>query len=163
MAIVMETILRLCRDYLIKKTGAAFDHLVGCRAFDCIMSADLSSLRHKGIGGYIHQMAAAGRIKDYYNGQVYITIIELMFLPLYLGFIFYISLYLGFVPIVILTMFFVVSICGGRCLRDILKVRERADDKRFDFLIESLEEIHPIKANALEPFLPCIPILFYAP
>jgi ATP-binding cassette subfamily C protein LapB len=151
-AIIMETVLRLCRDYMIKKTASSFDHDLSCCAFGKIIDADLSVLHHKGVGSYMHRMAAAGRLKEYYSGQAYITVLELVFIPIYLGFVFYISVYLGLIPVLVLSVFSVISIYGGIRLRHIIKNREESDDKRFDFLIEALEGIHLIKANALEPF-----------
>jgi len=45
-----------------------------------------------------------------------------------------------------------ISLWKGYRLRDVLKAREDADNKRFDFLIEALEGVHTIKSFALEKF-----------
>ncbi len=152
LAIVLEAMLRLCRQYITSRAGAKYEHLTACRAMDKVLNADLSKTIDYGIGEHLHRMGSVGKVKDFYNGQALVTLAELAFIPVFLGLIYYIAAPLILVPITILSIFTALSFWGGYRLRHALQRREKADDHRFNFLIESLKGVHTLKAFSLEKF-----------
>lgn len=152
LAVFLEAILRLSRAYVIARAGAAYEHRIACSAMGKVLGADLTRMGSYGIGEHLHRMGSVGKLKDFYNGHTLTVLAELILVPLFLGLIIYIAGWLAMVPISILSAFVVVSFWKGRTLRGALKNREKADDKRFNFLIESLEGVHTLKAFALEKF-----------
>lgn len=152
LAVALESILRLSRSYVIGRAGAAYEHRMACKAMERVLNADLSQIGSYGIGEHLHRMASVGKLKDFYNGYAIVIIAELLFVPIFFALIFYIANILTIIPAVILFVFILVSLWRGYCLRDALKEREKADDARFNFLIESLEGVHTLKAFALEKF-----------
>lgn len=152
LAIFLEACLRLCRAYVIGRSGAAYEHRMACNAMDKVLGADLSKMGAYGIGEYLHRMGSVGKLKDFYNGYSLTVIAELAFVPLFFILIFYIAGSLIWVPAIILSAFVVMSLQRGSRLRKALIKREKADDKRFNFLIESLEGVHTLKSFALEEF-----------
>ncbi len=150
LALGLEAILRLCRAFVIARSGAAYEHRMACMAMDRVLNADLCRLGSYGIGKHMHRMAAVGKLRDFHNGYSLTVITELMFVPLFLGLIIYISHALAVVPAFILGAFTLVSFWRGYRLRAALKNRENSDDSRFDFLIEALEGVHTLKSFALE-------------
>ena len=151
-AIILEAILRLCRSYVIGRSGASYEHHIACKAMNKILNADLSKLHNHGIGEHLHHMGSVGKLKDFYNGHSLTVYAELLFVPLFFGLIFYIGDLIVIIPASILLVFIVTSIWQGYRLRRLLKNREISDDNRFNFLIETLEGIHTLKAFALEKF-----------
>ncbi len=151
-AVVLEVVLRLCRAYVIGRVGATYEHRMACLAMSKLLHADLSRMPACGIGEYLHRFAAVGKLKDFYNGYALTTLSELAFVPLFLGLMFYIAGPLALVPLIILLLFAGVSLWRGRRLRNALLQREKADDRRFNFLIETLDGVHTLKACALEKF-----------
>lgn len=149
-AVVLEMFLRLARAYVIGRTGAAYEHCMACGVMDRILNADLSKLGFHGTGEYMHRMAAVGKVRDFYSGYALTVAAELAFVPLFFALILYIGRELAVVPAVVLLAFVAVSFWKGRRLREALKKREEADDRRFNFLIEALEGVHTVKAFALE-------------
>ena len=152
LAVLLETLLRLCRAYVIGRAGASYEHRLACGAMKKILGADLSQIGHYGIGEHIHRMGAVGKLRDFYNGYALTTLAELSFVPLFFFLILYIGGMLAVVPAAILAAFVIVSLWRGHRLRRVLNSREKADDRRFNFLIESLEGVHTLKAFALEKF-----------
>lgn len=150
LAITLETFLRLGRSYSIGWRGAAYEHRMTCSAMNHILQSDLSTPTSYGIGEHMNRLSAIGRLKDFYNGYSLITLFELFFVPLYLGLIVYISGPLAFVPVVVLMAFTLISYIQGKNLRSCLERRDATDDKRYNFLIESLEGIHSLKSFGLE-------------
>lgn len=149
-AVLLEMILRLCRAYVIGRSGAAYEHRIACDAMKKVLGADLSQMAHHGIGEHMQRMSAASKLKDFYNGYSVTVWAELAFVPLFFILIYYISSALVIVPLVILACFTVFSLWQGRKLRAALSEREKTDDSRFNFLIESLEGVHTLKSFALE-------------
>lgn len=151
-AIVLEVLLRLSRAYVIGRASAAYEHRMACTAMSRVLNADLTQIASYGIGEHLHRMSAVGKLKDFYNGHAITVLSELIFVPLFFALIVYIGHELAFVPAVILSLFTLLSLWKGHRLREALKAREEVDDKRFNFLIESLEGVHTLKAFALEKF-----------
>jgi ATP-binding cassette subfamily C protein LapB len=151
-AVVLEALLRLCRAYVIGRSGATYEHLLSCAAMGKILNSDFSRVGSQGIGEHLHRMNSVSKIKDFYNGYALTTYAELVFVPIYLILIAFISGYLVLVPCSILLLFIAVSMHKGRNLKAALLDREKSDDQRFNFLIEALEGIHTLKAFAVEKF-----------
>ncbi len=151
-AVMLEALLRLCRAYVIGRAGAAYEHRMACAAMDKVLHADLSKIEQCGIGEHMHRMGAVSKLRDFYSGYALTVMAELAFVPLFLGLIIYIAGTLAIVPAVLLLVFTLISLWNGYCLRAALHNREKADDVRFNFLIESLEGVHTLKAFALEKF-----------
>lgn len=149
-AVVLETLMRIGRAYAMGRAGAAFEHRLSCNAMDHLLKSDLASPPQFGVGEYMNRLSAIGRIKDFYNGYSLNIYLELAFIPVFLFFILYIAGPLVVVPVVVLMVFTVISYAQGRKLRSALQRRDDNDDKRYDFLIESLEGIHSIKSFGLE-------------
>lgn len=150
LAVMLEMVLRLSRCYLLGWASASYEHRLSCDAMEHVINADLAQRREYGTGEFLHRMGAIGKLKDFYNGNSFITMTETVFIPVYLGLIIYIAGPLAFVPAAVLMIFTVISLWQGQRLRASLKFRDETDDRRYDFLIESLEGIHTLKAMALE-------------
>jgi ATP-binding cassette subfamily C protein LapB len=149
-AILLEAALRLARSYVMGMAGAAYEHRLSCAAIEHILHADLSRIGPVGIGEHLHRMTALGKLKDFYNGYSIAALFDLIFVPIYLGVIIYIAGPLTIVPASLLMAFTLMSLAGGQKLRAALTLRDETDDRRYNFLIESLEGVHTLKAFALE-------------
>lgn len=149
-AIFLETILRVSRSYILSWSGTAYEHSLSCKAINHILETDISRLGDYGTGEHLHRVGSIGKLKDFYNGYSLITISELIFVPMYLILIFYIVGNLVLAPLTVLLLFVAVTILLGNKLKECLSERDETDDKRYNFLIESLKGIHTIKSFSLE-------------
>ncbi len=149
-AVVLEMMLRLGRCYMLGWSAASYEHRISCDAIHHVINADLSRQAGYGTGEFLHRIGAVGKLKDFYNGSSLITLAELAFIPLFMALIVYIAGPVAVVPAVVLMIFTIISLRQGQKLRRALKHRDQTDDRRYDFLIESLEGIHTLKALALE-------------
>lgn len=152
LAIMLEMMLRLSRAYVIGRAGAAYEHRLACEAMKKVLQSELSQIGNYGIGEHLHRMGSIGKLRDFYNGYALSVWLELGFVPVFLAIIIYIAGPLALVPAIIVGAFTFLSLWKGLKLKDALKAREKSDDKRFNFLIESLEGVHTIKSFALEKF-----------
>ncbi|MFA5593544.1 MAG: ABC transporter transmembrane domain-containing protein [Micavibrio sp.] len=149
-AILLETILRLGRAYGIGWAGASYEHRLSCKIINHFLKTDLSAPPSCGTGEYMNRMESVSRLKDFYNGYSLIVLFELLFIPLFLALIIYIAGILVAVPAAILTLFMLIAYGQGKKLRGIFEERDEADEKRYNFLIESLDGIHTLKSFGQE-------------
>jgi ATP-binding cassette subfamily C protein LapB len=149
-AVILEFCLRLARGYILHWNGAVFEHKTSCEALNHLLLADLSVTRRASPGEYLNRLSAIGRLKDFFNGYRTVTLFELVLVPIYLGLIYYIAGDLVFAPVCILGGFAVVAgVMGGRLRHDI-NLRNQADDRRYDFFLDTLDGMHSVKAYCLE-------------
>ncbi|MBU6475406.1 MAG: ATP-binding cassette domain-containing protein [Alphaproteobacteria bacterium] len=152
-AVALEAALKIARAYMIGWNGATYEYAVSTAAMRHVLGADIPQIRAAGIGEHLHSMAAIGKTKDFHDGQALSALVDTLFVLVYAGFIFYVAGRLGAVPMALLGLFAVISFVEGRCLRRRLQARETVDDRRYDFLIESLNAIHTVKSFAAENVL----------
>ena len=149
-AIALEAILKIARAYVIGWTGAAFEHRLSCQLVEHTLSADLKHLKREGVGADLQRLTAASKLKGFYNGELFATFLEGIFVLIFLGLIWYIAGFLVLVPLAILVVFSVLTIhlCGH--LKGYLNIRNYCDDNRYNFLVQALAGVHTIKASGLE-------------
>jgi ATP-binding cassette subfamily C protein LapB len=147
---MLEFCLRLARGYVINWNGAVFEHKVSCDALNHLLFADLAFARRANPGEYLNKLSAIGRLKDFFNGYTTVTLFELLLVPVYLTLIYYIAGPLVYAPVCVLGVFVLLAVALGDRLRQDLDMRNRADDKRYDFLLDTLEGMHTVKAFCLE-------------
>lgn len=149
-AIAIEATLRLMRSWLLGWYGAVYEYRMSCHALSHVLAADLPDMLKRGAGEYLHQMSAIGKLRDFNNGYLPVTLIDLAFIPVFLAFIIYIAGPLAIVPAIGLMAMCLLSLAQGQTLRHLLAQRDAADDNRYNFLIETLGAIHTLKALTLE-------------
>ncbi|PCJ02799.1 MAG: ABC transporter [Alphaproteobacteria bacterium] len=150
--ILLEMIMRLGRSYIIGWAGAAYEHAVSCNAMRHILSAELAPLESEGVGAHLQRMNSIGKMREFLSGQALVTLIDLPFVLIFLGLVFYLAGWLVLVPLVLLALFVMVAVLLGRTLERALKKHDNADQNRVNFIIEALEGVHSLKSLALEPF-----------
>lgn len=149
-AVVLETCLRLARAWLIGWKGAVYEQAMATAAVQHILAADVATAGKYGTGGFLNRLASIGKLKDFYDGYALVTIVEALFVPVFLGVIFYIAPALTLIPLALLLVFMGLMAAQGRTLRTQLQAREQTDDRRYNFIIECLKGVHTLKSFALE-------------
>lgn len=152
-AIILEACLRLSRSYMTGWSGAKYEFGLSSAAMRHVLATDAAHFSSAGAGEHLHRMSAIAKLKDFYNGYILTACVDIAFVPVYLGFIIYVAGPLTLVPAVILMLYTLVSLADGQRLRKNLKARDAADDKRYNFIIETLDAIHSVKSFSLEKIL----------
>jgi len=151
--IVLEALLRIARAYTTTWAGAAYEHDIGCKAYKRLFDADLLSVEKNDIGENLQRVSAIGKLREFSGGQATATLIDLPFVALFLLLIFYLSGQLVAAPIAVLVAFGFMTWIGSIELKRALAVRDEQEDRRFNFVIETLQGIHTVKAMGLESML----------
>ncbi len=150
LAIVLDVVLRIGRAYLIGNNGAAYVHRMSTSA----MEHHVNSLRRGSLGETVAEgLSSVGAIRsmrDFHSGHSLTVAVDLMFVPVYLGLIWYVGGWLVMVPIAVVGAFAAMSGITGIELKKQFMVRKSLDDERYNFLIRTLNAIHSVKAFAAE-------------
>ena len=151
--LLLDGFFRTARSYVAGWNAARYEHGAACRAVDRLLGSDIGSFEREAPGAYLDRMQAIDVLRDYYAGQARLLLVDLPFVLLFLGLIWFIGGVLVLLPIVLLGIFAVVAFVTGRELKQALASRSEIDDRRFNFIIEVLSGIHTVKLMAMEALL----------
>ena len=148
--VILEAIIRLTRSYVIGWSGAAHEHSIACNAMRHMLASELSSLEKLGSGEQLQRMAGISKMREFLSGQALITLIDLPFVIIFMSLIGYLAGALVLVPIILISIFAFIAFRLGNSLKEKLHKRDKTDEKKVGFIIETLNGIHTIKSLGLE-------------
>ena len=151
--VIIDTALRIFRSSILSWHGAKFDHRESLKAMNIILDSDNQAFEDNTAGYYLDKIQALEQIQEFYSGQSVLLIMDLPFVILFIGLIWVIAGPLVLIPISLLLIFLVVAFITGRKLRVALETRYTMEDRRQNFIIESLKGIHTIKSMAMEALM----------
>lgn len=151
-AVILEMLLRIARSYLTAWSGAVFEHTTSCQAMKHILSAATEHFEQQGSGAYLQKMAAISRLRGFYSGQALLTIVDLPFIFIFLSLIGYIAGNLVLVPLGLFSLFCLLAWYVGYKLRKQVQEQDFSGKIRYNFIIETLANIHTLKGVGLEKF-----------
>lgn len=149
-AVILESVLRLCRSYVVNWAGAVHEHSLICNSMRHMLGAELSSLERQSVSEQLQRINSISKLREFTSGQALITLIDLPFVFVFLAFIFYLAGWLVVVPVVLLALFALIAWHLGRKLKKDIVKQESADEARMGFIIETLNGIHTLKSMGLE-------------
>lgn len=149
-AVAMETGLTLLRSHAVEWLGARFEHKAGTAAFARLLSRGMASIESSKTGAHLERLGAVGAVRDLHSGSILVAMLDLPFAVVNLALIAMIGGPLVGVPACMLLVFAYHASRAGSSMRAALDRRHTADERRFDFLIETLSGVHSIKTMAME-------------
>lgn len=151
--ILVDGALKICRSLLLSWEGARFDHRESLHAMNHILDAESTAYSSKPTSYYLDKMHALEQVQEFYSSQSILLAMDLPFVIIFLTLIYVIAGPLIFIPLVLLAIFFVVSSKVGNHLHDAVKQRSVMEERRQNFIFETLNGIHTIKSMAMESLM----------
>ena len=151
--LLLDALLRTARAYITGWNAARFEHAAACRAVDRILAAEIGRVEREPPGVHLDRLQAIDVLRDFYAGQARLILLDLPFVVLFLGLIWFIAGPLVAVPLVTLALLAVAALLVGRLLKKALAERATLDDRRYSFMIEALGGIQTIKGLAMEALM----------
>ncbi len=151
--VVLDTLLRIFRSLILSWDSARFDHRESLKAMNRVLDAENTAFEKESGGYYLDKMQALEQIQEFYSGQSVLLIMDFPFVVLFLVLIWLIAGPLILIPVLLLLIFALVSITTGRHLHQALETRSVMEDRRQNFIIETLTGIHTIKSMAMESLM----------
>lgn len=151
--IIIDGLLKILRSVLLSWDGARFDHHESLHAMNHILDAESTAYSSKPTSFYLDKMHALEKIQEFYSGQSILLAMDLPFVLIFLALIWVIAGPLILIPLVLLCIFFAVSSRIGNHLHSALKQRSTMEERRQNFIVETLTGIHTIKSMAMESLM----------
>lgn len=152
-AVTLETVLRLVRSTIMAWTSGRFEYLSMRRAFDALLGMELGRFERNGAGGNLEAMGAVQRLKEFYAGQAFVTVVDLPFVALYLVMLGIFGGWLVLVPVLLGAVLYIVGLSEGRRLRAAIRHRAATEASRTNFVLEILAGMHTVKSLAMEALI----------
>ena len=150
-ASLIEFILRSSRSLITGLNGAQFEHEASLLMVRQLLESEPRNSMKRSAVILIQDIASVSRLKDYYGGQMMITmLIDMPFILLFLALEAYLAGMLVLVPTLVLIAFLLIAQYQGAKLHAFMQQREKADNERYNFITNTLNIIHSIKALCLE-------------
>lgn len=150
-AVLLESILRVARSYILGWISQQFEYTTTSNAFSRLVHSNLGGLNQMGVGQHIENIESLAILKEFYAGQNLLIFLDLPFLFLFLGLINYFG---GFqmmlICLVVLSVFAASSVYLGHELHHTLQKRQQIGDRKYSFLIELLSNYYTLKSLNME-------------
>jgi len=150
---LLDFFLKTARASVTTYTGARFEHLARVSAVDHILRTPQDVYETDTPGVYLDKVNAIGIVKDFYSSQIGTLMIDLPFAIFFLGMIWFLGGIMVAVPLGLLCLFGIMAAVVGSNLRKAVDNRSQVDNRRYDFLIEIINGIHTVKAQAFKNLL----------
>lgn len=150
---ILDFFLKTARASVTTYTGARFEHLARVSAVDHILRTPQDVYETETPGVYLDKVNAIGIVKDFYSSQIGTLMIDLPFAIFFLGMIWFLGGIIVAVPLGLLSLFGIMAAVVGSNLRQAVDNRSQIDNRRYDFLIEIINGIHTVKAQAFKNLL----------
>ncbi|UOM34107.1 ABC transporter transmembrane domain-containing protein [Acuticoccus sp. I52.16.1] len=144
-----EGVLRLGRASMLTHSHAGFACALTHKVLTHVVSSDLGAERSSSSRS-LEQLSAIHQLSERHSGQILVGIVELFFLPLVIGVIFYISFTAGLLVMGSLALIGSVTLAYAVRMKTLVARAQRLDEERYDFLFGTLSALHSIKAMGIE-------------
>ena len=149
-AVILESITRVARSYTTAWISARFEHKAMIEVVKRTLAEPLHDFERKGTGAVMENFKSISTLKYHYSGQTYQQLMDLPFTMLYLIIIYILNIWIG----LLLTFGFIfimyVTWKMGGDDPELIKSQKEADLRRSNFLNETLNNVHTMKAMSME-------------
>ena len=152
-AAIFDGVLRVLRSAILTWKGVQYEHNEGIFAIENVLHSDLVKFESDSIGSYLDKMESLKKIREFFSGQSILMLVDLPFVLVFLSLIFIFSGVMVLIPITVIAIFIAISYFTGNKLKEALENKSSADQRRQNFIIETLQGIHSIKAMAMESLM----------
>lgn len=145
-----DGLLRVVRGYVSSHTGARVDALIGSEVIHRLLNLPYRKLEDTGSGITAERVRQLDTIRNFFTGQMPMTIGDLGFVFLFLGVLFLLHPLIGAVTLAAIPIFIALSFIFFRTQRRLIDRSFQAQASKSSALYETMSNILTVKSNALE-------------
>ena len=153
MFMVFSAVMTWARQYLVLHTGNRIDAVLGHKVFKHLFELPMRYFEHRATGTLVARMQGVETIRQFISGAAVTLILDLPFLFIFLGVMFYYSWELTSVVLVTLTLISILSLSITPTLRKRLNDQFQLGARNQAFLIEYVGGMETVKSLQMEPQL----------
>lgn len=147
---VYELIISLCKSYLFVHTTNRIDVTLSSRLFKHLFSLPLKYFESRRVGETVARVRELDQIRSFLTGTPLSSMIDLVFIVVYIVVMFFYSTSLTMVVIASMPLFALLSIIVTPLFKKSLDKKFETGAKAQSFLVESINGIQTVKSFALE-------------
>ena len=148
---VFSALLTHLRQYLLQHTANRIDVELGAKLFGHLLHLPISFFEARAAGVIVTRAKELQRIRSFITGQAPLTVIDALFIFIYVGVLFIYSSRLTWLVLATLPLYAVVGAALRPALRKKLKSKFRSWASGQQLMVESIVGIQTVKASAMEP------------
>jgi HlyB family type I secretion system ABC transporter len=148
---VFEWLLRTVRGYISSYTGGRLDAALGSEVIHHLVHLPLRALDGVPSGQILERARQLDTLRQFFTGQMPLLLVDLAFVVLFLGVLFYLDPRLGWITFAAMPAFWLLSLAGRRRQRDLVEANFRASAAKTSSIGETIGGAYTVKALGLEP------------
>lgn len=148
---IFEAVLGIARNYVFIHTTSKIDVTLGARLFKHLMVLPLRYFEVRRVGDTIARVRELENIRQFLTGAPLTSMLDVMFITVFLGVMFFYSTTLTFVVLGALPFYIVLSAIMIPMLKHRLDERFNKGAELQSYLVEAVTGVQTVKSFALEP------------
>lgn len=149
--LLFETILSMARNYVLAHTTSKIDVILSSRLFEHLFRLPLRYFEKRRIGDTVARVRELENIRRFLTGVPLTTVLDSMFLIVYIIILFFYSGKLTAITLLSLPLLAIVTAVVTPVLRDRLDKQFNCSAESQSYLVEAITGAQTIKSFAIEP------------
>lgn len=149
--LIFETVLSLARNYLLTHTTSKIDVILSSRLFEHLFRLPLRYFEKRRTGDTVARVRELENIRRFLTGVPLTTILDCMFLVIYIVLLAFYSIKLTMVTLGSLPLLIVITAAVTPLLRSHIDEQLNSSAELQSYLVETVTGVQTIKSFAIEP------------
>ena len=147
----MQSLLSFVKTYVMNHTTNKLDAILGTRLFRHLIALPLPYYERRRVGDTLMRVGALGQIRQFLTGTGLMTILDVFFSVVFIGFMFWYSVPLTLISLAIVPLYIVQNIWAVPIIKRKIEAVWRTGAMNNAFMVESITNMETIKSLAVEP------------
>ncbi|MBR5913877.1 MAG: peptidase domain-containing ABC transporter [Selenomonadaceae bacterium] len=147
----MQSLLTFLKTYIMNHTTNKLDAILGTRLFRHLISLPLPYYERRRVGDTLMRVGALGQIRGFLTGTGLMTILDVFFSVVFIGFMFWYSVPLTLIALSIVPLYIVQNVWAVPIIKRKIEAVWRTGAMNNAFMVESITNMETIKSLAVEP------------
>lgn len=147
---IFELILSMAKNYLFTHTTNRIDVMLSYKLFKHLFSLPLRYFENRRVGETVARVRELDSIRNFLTGTPLSSLLDLLFIILYIVVLFFYSIPLTFVVIGSIPVFAIVSLAVTPLFKKRLDEKFNAGAEAQSFLVETITGVQTVKSYAIE-------------
>ncbi|MBQ7197698.1 MAG: type I secretion system permease/ATPase, partial [Selenomonadaceae bacterium] len=147
----MQSLLTFVKTYIMNHTTNKLDAILGTRLFRHLIALPLPYYERRRVGDTLMRVGALGQIREFLTGTGLMTILDVFFSVVFIGFMFWYSVPLTLISLSIVPLYVIQNVWAVPIIKRKIEAVWRTGAMNNAFMVESITNIETIKALAVEP------------
>ncbi len=147
----MQSLLTFVKTYVLNHTTNKLDAILGTRLFRHLIALPLPYYERRRVGDTLMRVGALTQIREFLTGTGLMTVLDVFFSVVFIGFMFWYSVPLTLISLSIIPLYLVQNIWAVPIIKRKIEAVWRTGAMNNAFMVESITNIETIKSLAVEP------------